>query len=106
MATLTDIHVGDVGTVFVVTIQDDGVPVDLSTGTSASNIMIFRKPDGEVLRVSTNFYSDGSDGKIKYTVSSSSVIDQYGTWKISANVNTDSGQWTATASDFTVLPVF
>jgi hypothetical protein len=110
MATITpiqcDIHVADVGTVFRCTITDSGSPVPLNSGISGSNVILFRKPDGTVLSVPAVFESDGSDGIIKYTVTGSSVLDQSGTWQLTANVNTYTGKWTATAVAFTVLTQF
>ena len=105
MTTSTDIHVGDIGTVFRLTIVDGGDAVDLSSGSSASNLVLFKKPDGSVLEKQASFYSDGTDGIIQYT-SVENDIDQAGTWYIGANVNTSSGQWTATAVQFTVRSTF
>lgn len=101
-----DIHVADTGTIFKVTITDSGSPVNLSSGISGSNVLLMRKPDGTVLTLPAVFVNDGTDGLIKYTVSASSVLDQSGTWQLSANVNTITGKWTATAVGFTVKPTF
>jgi hypothetical protein len=101
-----DIHMYDVGTVFLVTITDSGSPIDISSGTSASNTMLFRKPDGTILSKNASFDSNGIDGKIKYVVSGSDVLDQSGTWQLTANVNTSTGKWTATSVGFTVKPQF
>jgi hypothetical protein len=101
-----DIHVSDVGTVFLVTIMDSSSPVDLSTGVSASNVILFLKPDRTTFSASATFTTDGTDGKIQYITSSSSILDQSGGWHIGANVNTANGKWTATALPFTVLTTF
>ena len=61
-----DLHVGDTGTVFLVTILDDGVPVDLTSGSIGANYILFRKPDTSTMQKSASFYNDGTDGKIKY----------------------------------------
>jgi len=111
MATVTplydvDIHMYDVGTVFLITITDSGSPVDISSGTSASNVMLFKKPDGSILTKSASFNTNGVDGIIKYIVSGSEVLDQSGTWQLTANVNTSTGKWTATSVGFTVKPQF
>ena len=105
MTTSTDIHVGDVGTIFLLNIVDDNVAVDLSGGVSGSNIVLFKKPDGTSIQRQATFNSDGTDGRIKYT-SVSGDLDQPGTWYISANVNTLGGKWTATALPFTVRATF
>ena len=105
MSAITDIHTGDTGTVFIITISDTGVPVDLSSGTSASNVILFKRPDRTTFNRPAVFDTDGKDGRIKY-VSASGDINMPGVWHISARVNTANGQWVATADTFTVHPVF
>ena len=105
MAAMTDIHVGDVGTVFIINISDSGKAVDLSGGTSASNVMLFKRPDRTTFNKPAVFDTDGKDGRIKY-VSVEGDISMSGVWYISAKVNTEHGQWVATADTFTVHPVF
>lgn len=101
-----DIHMHDVGTIFRVTITDSGSPVNLSSGVSASNVLLMRKPDGTTASFPASFVTDGTDGLISYTVSGSDVLNQSGTWQLSANVNTITGKWTATSVGFTVKPTF
>ena len=66
MSAITDIHTGDTGTVFIITISDTGVPVDLSSGTSASNVILFKRPDRTTFNRPAVFDTDGKDGRIKY----------------------------------------
>lgn len=101
----SDVHVGDVGTVFLVTILDSGVAVNLSGGYSGSQVIAFRKPGGEIVNKTASFYTNGSDGKIKYTTIAGD-IDQAGVWNISAIVIIPEGKWTATSTPFTVKSTF
>lgn len=101
-----DIHMHDVGTVFQITITDSGSPVNLSSGISASNVVLLRKPDGTIITGSATYVTNGTDGLIKYIVSGSDVLNQSGTWQLSANVNTSTGKWTATSVGFTVKSTF
>jgi len=105
-ATDTDIHVNDIGTVFRITIKESGSIVDLSSGSPTANILWLKKPDGTSASYVTEFTTDGSDGKIQYIVSGSDVLDQSGNWRITANVNTSGGQWTATAIEFIIKSKF
>jgi hypothetical protein len=72
-----EIHVGDIGLVFLVTIQDDLGPLDVSQATSIQ--FLFLRPDGTVFGVPAQFNTNGTDGKVFY----STVIDDLsipGTW--------------------------
>ena len=61
-----EIHVGDIGTLIHVSVfnQDDEA-VDLSTSSEVS--LLLTKPDGTILELPTDFYTDGTDGIITYT---------------------------------------
>ena len=103
MATSTDIHINDVGTTFLVTIVDNDIPVDLSSGSS--NLMLFLKPDGTFISRPAVFNTNGTDGVIKYTTVDGD-LDQQGYWSLGAVVTTSSGKWTATAVQFMVRSTF
>ena len=63
---VNEIHVGDIGTVFTLTIKDGSSVIDLSGATTKQ--IILRKPDRVTSSTKTaSFVTDGSDGKIKYT---------------------------------------
>jgi hypothetical protein len=65
MATcVQEIHLGDIGTVFEVTLKDCDVIVDISTATEM--YIIFQKPDGTKLTFDAEFTTDGEDGKLQY----------------------------------------
>jgi hypothetical protein len=97
--TKTDIHVGDIGTIFRVTIVDGSSIVPLS-GASIMSIL-FEKPDGTVVTVSGEWTTDGSDGKIE-CASYEGLLDMDGTWEIGAIIVTNEGRWEATSQSFKV----
>ena len=95
-----EIHIGDIGTIFEVTLMDDVVPVDVNSATAKK--IIFEKPDGTIVENDATFKTDGSDGIIRYTTSLASELDQSGNWKIQANVTLPIGQWSSDIDRFKV----
>lgn len=78
-----EIHVGDVGTMFIATLVEDGVALDISAATTLE--VVFAKPDGTAATRTAVFYSDGTDGKIRYATITGD-LDQDGKWKVQAYV--------------------
>ena len=79
-----EIHVGDVGTRFELTLEDgDGNAVDISSATTLQ--LVFRKPDGTVLEVTATLSGAGTDGKLYYD-SVDGDIDLAGQWRVQAYV--------------------
>lgn len=95
----SEIHVNDIGTEFRITIKDGDSIVNLSTATLAQ--ITFEKPDGSLLTVNTEFYTDGSDGIIKYNAVSGD-LDQAGLYKIQAHVEIGSSSYKSSYSSFKV----
>lgn len=78
-----EIHENDIGTVFEITLKDDGVIVDIS-GT-ATKAIILRQPDGTATSYSAEFKTDGTDGILTYT-STSAILTPPGIWHLQAAV--------------------
>ena len=95
-----EIHVEDVGTEFRILITEEGTAVDLSTATLLQ--IIFRKPDSTTLEVDADYYTDGTDGLIKYNVVDGD-IDQAGQWRIQAYVEVGSAKYCSSTGTFKVL---
>lgn len=93
-----EIHVGDIGTQFIITVTDN-TAVDISTATTKQ--FIFKKPDGTKLTVSASFYSDGTDGKLTYTTVDGD-IDIAGTWKLQTLVVISDGTFYSDVTTFKV----
>lgn len=80
-----EIHVGDIGTSFVATIQDGTSVIDISGATTIE--LIFEDPAGTSFTKTASFVTDGTDGKMEYvTVSDDDIIDAEGFWKIQGHV--------------------
>ena len=94
-----EIHKGDIGTVFVVTVQDGSSAVDVSGATTKQ--VLFRKPDGTVVANDAEFTTDGTDGKIQYT-SVADDLDTVGQWHIQARVTLPAGTWRSDVGVFQV----
>lgn len=93
-----EIHVGDT-TEFRIQILDDGEIVDLSTADIYE--IIFRKPDETILTVSAEFYTDGTDGIIKY-VAQDGDLNQSGVYKIQGYVEVGAGKYYSSVGQFRV----
>jgi len=95
-----EIHIADVGTVFEVTLLDGTLIVPIN----AASIMqiIFTKPDDtKVINVASHS-TDGTDGKMRYTIVLDTELDQSGTWKIQGNVELPNGRWSTDIDKFKV----
>lgn len=77
-------HVGDIGTIFEVTVTDrDGAAINLATATTLS--IIFAKPDGTTETKTATLSGDGTDGKMRYS-SVSGDLDTPGVWQLQGYV--------------------
>lgn len=93
-----EIHVGDIGTEWRVTLTDDGTVVDIS---AASIIFIFKKPSGTTVNKTGSLYTDGTDGIATY-VGESDLLDAAGEWKYQLKVTIGSNVFYSDISCFTV----
>ena len=80
----SEIHVGNIGTRFSITIQEGGSSINISGATTKD--VIFRKPDDEVIVRSGVLTGDGTDGKMYYDTVSGD-LDEAGHYKLQANSN-------------------
>lgn len=100
MSKNPEIHVGDVGTVFEVSVVDeDCLPVDLSSST----VLSLRLKAGKAVTIERDaiVVNDGTDGKIKYTTVAGD-LSAAGIWKIQAYVETPEGKWSTDIGSFEV----
>ena len=80
----SEIHYGDIGVNFNITVMNGTAVLDVSNANSIN--IIFQKPDGSDLTKTATLVTNGTDGNIRYT-SASGDLDQIGTWQIQARVN-------------------
>ena len=78
-----EIHEGDIGTVFEITVMDGDDVVPIQTATTKE--IVFEKPSTVTVTQDGVFVTDGTDGMLKYTT----ILDdlnETGLWKIQAYV--------------------
>tara|TARA_R110000744_G_scaffold104065_5_gene199328 strand:- start:338 stop:649 length:312 start_codon:yes stop_codon:yes gene_type:complete len=80
---INEIHKGDIGTVFKVTIKDGSEVVDISSSTTKQ--LIFKKPSGEKLEKAASYFTNGSDGIITYSTLDGD-LDEEGMWKLQGKI--------------------
>jgi hypothetical protein len=97
---MSDLHVGDIGTVLRFTVKEGTSILDVS-GASVKTLKLLKK-DKTVDYFDLDFYTDGTDGIVEYTTTSGSDIDQKG--KITAQVYLEmaGGKWHTSKVDIEV----
>jgi glycerol-3-phosphate dehydrogenase len=95
-----EIHIGDIGTIFEVTLLDDTAIVDISNATDL--VIVFQKPDKTIINNTAVLSSDGTDGKMQYVVALDTELDQKGNWKIQGIVELPTGKWSSDIDKFKV----
>jgi len=95
-----EIHVGDIGTAFRVTLYDCDVVVDLTGITTAE--ITFQKPDESTVTKTASIYvGDPTLGVIEY-ITLANDLDQEGSWKLQAHVVIPTGEWRSDTEKFKV----
>ena len=98
----TEIHLGDIGTSFQITLRDGEGIVDISSAVGAGTKTItFKKKSGVVVEKEASFLDDGVDGILKY-LTILDDLDELGTWEIQAKVILTSGTWRSNIEKFKV----
>jgi len=96
-----EIHVGDIGTAFEVTLEDcDGI-VDL-TGVSTIEYR-FKDPSGTTTLKSGSVLTDGTDGKVVYNTVDGDLPTPGG-WELQVRVVLPTGTWHSNKEKFKVYP--
>jgi|TARA_R110000765_G_scaffold106977_1_gene197694 hypothetical protein len=95
-----EIHQGDIGTKFLVTIYDGSTIVDISSASSTKQI-VFKKPSSNKLTKSATFSSDGTDGKMYYNTIVDD-LDEIGTYEIQGKVVVTDGTFYTDIQTFKV----
>jgi len=94
-----EIHLGDIGTAFVVTIQDGSSTIDIS-GATTKEIML-TAPDGGKLTKTATLTTDGTDGKMQYATVAGD-LDEAGWWRLQGRVVLATGTWSTDVTRFEV----
>jgi hypothetical protein len=97
---MAEIHVGDIGTQILISIVDqDGGVADISL--ASSTIFSIEKPNGVILEVDAELYTDGTDGLLLYTVVEGD-FDVVGIYKVQPKIIFSSGSYSGSVSTFRV----
>lgn len=94
-----EMHVGDIGTVITVTVQDAGVAIDISAATVKQ--LILRNPARGTVVKDASFVGGGSAGQLSYTTVTGD-LSQDGEWQLQALITLPSGTWRSTYAPFYV----
>lgn len=99
--SVIEVHENDIGTVFEVTLKDNGTVVNISGATVTKDI-IFKKPDGTLVTQAASFTNTGTDGKLQY-VSKSGDLTPTGKWELQAFIKIGgTDQWSSQKFEFQV----
>lgn len=100
---IREVHLDDIGTVFIITINEctNGVSTVLDISAASTMELSFKKPSGVVDIHSAVFVTDGTDGQISYTIQSGD-LDEVGEWKIQARLVFAGGTWRSDVGSFRV----
>lgn len=97
-----EIHAGDVGFTFVVTLTNtDGTVRNLSAATTKE--ILLAAPDASFVAFAASFVTDGTDGKLRYSTLAPD-LHVAGSWKIQAHVVTPSWAQHSQIAKFRVKP--
>lgn len=97
---MSEIHVGDIGTqILVAVVNQDGGEADLSL--AVSTIYSIEKPNGVILEVEADLYTDGQDGMLTYS-SVDGDFDVAGIYKIQPRITFASGSYSGSIQSFRV----
>lgn len=100
--TSPEIHVGDVGTQFIVTIYNQEEQVQ-NISSSTSLLINFLPPSRTGFSKEASLYTNGTDGKLLYVLQEGD-IDEAGEWSYQCVLQFPSGAWRTNIEKFTVYP--
>jgi hypothetical protein len=91
---MSQVHVGDVGTVIEVTLRDEDNKI-VNVANALTKKMSFRAPDGRsVIEKDAALVTTGVDGRISYTtIDGDTVLNVAGRWVVQVFVTFPSGAW-------------
>jgi len=98
-----ELHYNDIGTIFLVTVQDcvSGTSTDMDVSAASTLEMIFKSPSGVSSTKSAVVDTDGSDGKIKYATVDGD-LNEVGTWQIQVKIVIGGGTFRSNVGSFKV----
>lgn len=103
MSNVTEAHVGQFGPRIEITfVNSAGAAIDISAASVAKEISL-QKPDKSVSVKTASFVTDGTDGKIDYTLADGD-LDVAGLWRVQGRVEGPAFEYSSRVIDFRVNP--
>ncbi len=104
MSLSEEIHIGDIGTNFEISLVDDSVDPPIAVDLTGATILelIFRRADDSILTKTAAVVGDATAGVIQYITTAASDLNSEGTYRIQAKVVLPSGTWRSERSKFRV----
>jgi hypothetical protein len=96
-----EIHVDDIGTQFIVTINQNCTDPFTDLVNATVKQFIFQKPNGNKITKDVVFYTSGVDGILSY-VTQSGDLDIAGNWKLQAYIVIGPSGWRTDIYSFPV----
>lgn len=93
---MTEFGLNDVGSILRLTVQENDEPKDISSATAIN--FLFKKPDETVTEKVGAFDTNGSNGKVTYTIVAND-LDQVGLYEVQVKITTTG--WTGISSSYT-----
>ena len=101
MSINDEIHVGDIGTIFTITITEGGSAIDISSATTKE--FHFDRPNANgKFSKDAIFVTNGMNGELKYTTVADD-LDTPGEWLIQTYLVMPSGEWHTNIDTFKVF---
>lgn len=98
-----EIHVGDIGTVFRLTLKNE--PDSVIDVSSASLLQLkFRKPNGDIVTNLLSLYTNGQDGIVQWVTTTADDLDEDGIWKLQVKLGIGSSIYKSDIVTFVVYP--
>lgn len=97
-----EIHVGDKGTQFTVTLYDGTSVVDLSASTGLT--VEFKKPDGTIVTGTTSITGSGTAGTFTFTADTTTTWAADGKWRMQVVASFSTSKFRSDIYEFRVFP--
>lgn len=94
-----EIRISDYGTIIYGTISDSSGTIDISSATTKQIILL--RPDGTKVQEDATFVTDGTDGRLSYTIQSTD-FSLAGIWRVQWYIVMTSGSWKTDIKTFKV----
>lgn len=100
---MADVHVGDIGTCFRLTVLRSDGTVESQLGSATVRRIKLKDPSGTTTTKTATLYTNGSDGKMQYTTTAATELATAGTWQVQGYIELGGGKWHTSIASFNVV---